>query len=110
MTIKKNHHIIPKVYLKEFVDLSKPTNFPANTPFTPFIWKIDKLLESKPVSKSPEKSFGKNRFYKLDSDAEEYQLIEELLSKTETAYKKSLEKLKNKIPLTIPSPKNEIRE
>lgn len=100
MSIKKNHHIIPKVYLKEFLDFEKPQNFPPNRPFKPYIWKTDKFLKSDPVPKSPEKSFGKNRFYKLDSDAEEFQVIEELLGRVENHYNQALQKLKNKIPLT----------
>lgn len=99
MTIKRNHHIIPKLYLKEFADSSRPDDFPENKPYTPAFWKIDKLLESSPVRKSPEKSFGKNRFYKLSNDTDEYQIIEETLNKVETNYCETLKKLKDKMPL-----------
>ena len=99
MSTKKNHHIIPKVYLKEFVD-SKPKDFPIDKPFTAFFWQLDKSFELAPKPKSPKKGFGKNKFYKLDSDTNEYQIIEEFLSKIEGGYKDVLEKLKSKTPLT----------
>lgn len=99
-SIKKNHHIIPKVYLKEFLDFEKPKNFPTDKPFNPFIWKIDKFLKLNPVPRSPEKSFGKNKFYKLDSDSDEHQIIEELLGRIENAYNNSLQRLKDKNPLS----------
>lgn len=102
MTVKKNHHIIPRVYQKEFVDPSKPDDFPENTPYTPTIWKIDKSLELEPTRKSPEKSFGKNKFYKLDNDRDEYQIIEETLSGIESKFSNVLNKIKDKRPLFFP--------
>jgi hypothetical protein len=99
MTIKKDHHIIPKVYQKEFVDISKPKDFPENKPFTPCVWQIDKFFKSEPTPKAPGNSLKRNKFYKLDSDVDEYQVIEEALSKIENNYSNVLQKLKSKTPL-----------
>jgi hypothetical protein len=100
MTIKKNHHMIPKFYLKEFVDSSKPNNFSDDALYQPTFWEINKSLEVEPVRKSPKNSFGKNRFYKLDKDTDENQVVEETLSKIEKNFNDTLQKLKEKILLT----------
>ncbi|ATC85542.1 DUF4238 domain-containing protein [Pseudoalteromonas arctica] len=84
MSVKKNQHIVPRCYLKRFVDNSVDN---GNTKFKPGIYSNSKKLNEKWRMRGLDhNSFTKPRFYNLQSDDETSPIVEEYLSRIEYSY------------------------
>lgn len=100
MSEKVDQHVLPKVYLKAFVDASTPDGHPANRPFEPRLWLLSPHRDSQAKSRSPKKSFRANRFYNLRADHDlSRPLIEDALGRIEDAYGKVLPLVENGLEL-----------
>ncbi|MEM6254878.1 MAG: DUF4238 domain-containing protein [Cyanobacteria bacterium P01_D01_bin.156] len=100
MVQKKKQHIVPRIYLKAFIDPVRPDEIPEHIPFEASVWVIEKSLTSKPKRKAPSNILWKSYFYNLDEDINKLPLIEEFLSKIERKYPSILQKISKKISLT----------
>ena len=93
MAKKRNQHIVPRCYLKHFVDRSSPkhekkyeSGVYVNTPALDRAWKMKGLSNN---------IFSKTRFYNLKSDDPDRPLVEEHLAKLESFYSKAMTNLLN---------------
>ncbi|RUP83566.1 hypothetical protein C7Y69_00815 [Alteromonas sp. KS69] len=93
MAKKRDQHIVPRCYLKHFVDSSsavKNKKYEAgvyvNTSALDRAWKMKGLSNN---------IFTKTRFYNLKSDDPDKPLVEEHLAKIESFYSKGITKLLN---------------
>ncbi len=93
MVQKKKQHIVPRTYLKAFVDPVRPDGMPEHVPFEPSVWVIEKSLQSEPKRKAPGNILWKSYFYNLDEDEDASPVIEEFLSKIEGKYPQVLKKI-----------------
>lgn len=100
MAQKKKQHIVPRTYLKAFIDPVRPDGMPEHIPFEPSVWVIEKSLKSKPKRKAPDNVLWKSYFYNLDEDEDASPVIEEFLSKIEGKYPQVLKKISAKEELT----------
>jgi hypothetical protein len=57
MTVGKNHHILPEMYLKHFVDPDTPAGMK-----NPYVWRYD-LPEQRWQRKGPESKIFTSRYY-----------------------------------------------
>lgn len=99
--VKKRQHVVPKVYLKPFLDRIRPDEWPEDRPFEPAVWVLDPALKEKPIRKSPSNILWKSYFYNLRSDDPDQPWIEESLGRLESAYKLVLEAIINREKLTL---------
>lgn len=83
---KKRQHIVPKVYLKPFLDPTAPKGWPEGRPFEPTIWVLSPTLEGKPRRRSPANILWQSCFFNLRSDDPDRPWIEESLSRLESAF------------------------
>ena len=94
MANKKDQHIVPKCYLRQFIDSSQTKEgkeqFEAglfvNTSALDGPWRMRGL---------DHRTFTETRFYNLKSDDLEKPVIEDYMSVVESYYAKSIEKLRN---------------
>jgi len=100
MAQKKKQHIVPRTYLKAFVDPVRPDGMPEDVAFEPSVWVIEKSLKSEPKRKAPNNILWKSYFYNLDDDDNASPVIEEFLSKIEGKYSQVLRKISAKEVLT----------
>lgn len=83
--MKKNHHYVPRVYLKYFSDRKKKKHEDD------FLWVFDGPTVA-PYRKSPKNICSQKYFYSFDDDDQEpdYELIENYLNEIETSVSKIL--------------------
>jgi hypothetical protein len=84
---KKRQHFVPKVYLQPFIDRAPPKGFKPGQPFTPTVWVIKAGTMSLPQRKAPSSILWGNKIYTLDSDDPARPVVEESLSRLESAYR-----------------------
>jgi len=96
MSQKKKQHIVPRTYLKAFIDPVRPGGMPEHIPFEPSVWVIEKSLKSEPKRKAPDNILWKSYFYNLDEDEDASPVIEEFLSRIEGKYPQVLKKISAK--------------
>ncbi|WP_041229683.1 DUF4238 domain-containing protein [Rippkaea orientalis] len=65
MAQKKKQHIVPRTYLKAFIDPVRPDGMPEHIPFEPSVWVIEKSLKSEPKRKAPDNILWKSYFYRI---------------------------------------------
>jgi hypothetical protein len=94
MSKPKGQHIVPRCYLREFIDPFTPAKY------EPYVWIFEKG-DRKGKKKSPENIFKATDFYTLRvGDDEKNYLVEESLSKLEGQYATIFRrKIKNHLPL-----------
>jgi hypothetical protein len=92
MAQKKKQHIVPRTYLKAFIDSVRPNGIPEQVPFEPSVWVVEKSLKSEPKRKAPDNILWKSYFYNLEEDENASPVIEEFLSKIEGRYPQVLKK------------------
>jgi len=100
MAQKKRQHIVPRTYLRAFTDPIRPDGMPDNVPFEPYVWVVEKSLQSVPKPKAPDNVLWKSYFYNLDEDVDTSPVIEEFLSKVEGKYSQVLKKISSREVLT----------
>jgi len=100
MAQKKKQHIVPRTYLKAFIDSVRPNGIPEQVPFEPSLWVVEKPLKSEPKRKAPDNILWKSYFYNLEEDENASPVIEEFLSKIEGRYPQVLKKISAKETLT----------
>lgn len=96
MPQKKKQHIVPKTYLKAFIDPVRPDGRPEHIPWKPSVWVIEKSLKLEPERKAPDNILWKPYFYNLDEDEKTSPIIEEFLSTIESKYSQVLKKISAK--------------
>jgi hypothetical protein len=93
MAKKRDQHIVPRCYLKHFVDSSSSVN---NKKYEAGVYvntsALDRAWKMKGLSNN---IFTKTRFYNLKSDDPDKPLVEEHLAKIESFYSKGITKLLN---------------
>jgi len=93
MAKKRDQHIVPRCYLKHFVDRSSPIH---NKKYEAGVYvntsALDRAWKMKGLSNN---IFTKTRFYNLKSDDPDKPLVEEHLAKIESFYSKGITKLLN---------------
>lgn len=93
MAKKRDQHIVPRCYLKHFVDSSSTVN---NKKYEAGVYvntsALDRAWKMKGLSNN---IFTKTRFYNLKSDDPDKPLVEEHLAKIESFYSKGITKLLN---------------
>lgn len=93
MAKKRDQHIVPRCYLKHFVDSSSAVN---NKKYEAGVYvntsALDRAWKMKGLSNN---IFTKTRFYNLKSDDPDKPLVEEHLAKIESFYSKGITKLLN---------------
>lgn len=83
---KKRQHIVPKVYLKPFLDPAAPEGWPEGRAFEPTVWVLSPTLEGTPRRRSPKNILWQSYFYNLRADDPDRPWIEESLSRLESAF------------------------
>ena len=83
---KKRQHFVPQVYLQPFIDRAPPKGFKPDQPYTPAVWVINARTMSSPRRKAPSNILRGNKIYTLDSDDPATPVVEESLSRLESAY------------------------
>lgn len=83
---KKRQHIVPRVYLKPFLDHAAPEGWPEDRPFEPAVWVLNPSLEGRPRRRSPANILWQSYFYSLREDDPDRPWIEESLSRLESAF------------------------
>jgi hypothetical protein len=95
MAEKKNQHLVPACYLKEFLG-DIPKEHKDNSHFQKGIYVNNKLLTDKWRMRSiTHPTFTKSYFYNLKGDNPKAPKVEEYLSKIENHYSKTLKLLKS---------------
>lgn len=93
MAKKRDQHIVPRCYLKQFVDNSSAVN---NKKYEAGVYvntsALDRAWRMKGLNNN---IFTKTRFYNLKSDDPDKPLVEEHLAKLESLYSKGITKLLN---------------
>ncbi|MBB1333147.1 MULTISPECIES: DUF4238 domain-containing protein [unclassified Pseudoalteromonas] len=93
MAKKRDQHIVPRCYLKHFVDRSSPIH---NKKYEAGVYvntsALDRAWKMKGLSNN---IFTKTRFYNLKSDDPDKPLVEEHLAKLESFYNNGITKLLN---------------
>lgn len=86
---KKKHHYVPRFYLGLFLDKNR------HPPQANYLWVIEKY-KNNAFRKSPENIAFENYFYSIDeSDANDSNIIEDMLSKVESDVSKIFRDIKN---------------
>lgn len=94
MAEKKDQHLVPACYLKEFV-AEVPSKHKNNILFEQGVYVNNKFLSSTWKLRSVSNSiFTKSYFYNLEGDSPKAPKIEEYLSSIERYYSKTLQRLK----------------
>lgn len=92
MSVKRKQHLIPRCYLKAFVDSISPEGVDASR-YEPHVWLIEKTLTLPPQKKSVKNAMCKSQFYNLDDDDPQQPIVEEFLSYVESEFSKVLNKM-----------------
>lgn len=98
---KKRQHIVPKVYLKPFLDPEPPPEWPEGRPFEPAVWVINPDLTGKPSRRSPANILWKSYFYNLSEDDPDRPSIEESLGRLESAFQPVQQTILNRGHLSL---------
>jgi len=88
----KNQHLVPQVYLKNFIKKSKN----ENSKYQKGIYVTDKEFSSWKEKSTNHNVFTKSYFYTLDKEDENNPIIEKYLSTLESQYTKTLKSILNK--------------
>jgi len=98
---KKKQHLVPKCYLKAFIDPTPPKGVPVEK-YEPCTWVVDKSLEGKPKRKGlNNKMFWEPYFYNLDEDILSQPYVENFLAVIETNYSTAIRKIVNNEQITM---------
>src|SRR4051812_5970519 len=93
MSRKSKQHVIPQTYLRNFCDPRSPTDWPAERPFTASLWVHSRRLDDRPRRSAPRNVAWARDIYTLPGDDPEHPWLEEALSRLETAFSSTMERV-----------------